>query len=60
MKPFIHGTFHFWHGQDGYLLSDESTKRLQTFASADDCVNWLYVNGHKDTARALNRHLKSA
>lgn len=58
MKPFIFGHWHAWQGVAGVLLSNESTKALRQFASADDCINWLFLNGAKDAARALNKHIR--
>lgn len=60
MKPFIHGHWHAWQAVAGVLLSNESTKQLRSFKDADACINWLYLNGEKDTARALNGHVKGS
>lgn len=60
MRPFIHENWHAWQGSNQVLLSDESAKKLLSFDSADDCINWLYLNGHKGAARALNDHIKSS
>jgi len=58
MKPFTFGNWHAWQGTSGVLLSDEGTKVLRGFPDPDACINWLFVNGYKDVARALNRHTK--
>ena len=59
MKPFIFNQWHVWSGTQAVLLSDESSKDLREFRSPDDCINWLYLNGHKDAARALDAHIKA-
>lgn len=51
---FIFGKWHGWQGVATYLLSDENSKKLRSFSTIDDCINWLFVNGFKDAARALN------
>lgn len=53
MFTHIAGDWHFWTGTQ-FMASDESTKTLLAFPDVNDCVNWLYLNGHKDTARSLN------
>lgn len=58
MKPFTHGKWHAWQGQNGILLSDEYSKKLHEFKTVDDCINWLYISGFDITARALNQHIK--
>lgn len=58
MKPFAFNHWHAWQGTIQILLSDESTKTLREFKDADQCINWLFLNGHKDVARALNKHVK--
>ncbi len=58
MKPFIFGKWHAWQGAAAVMLSNENAKNLYEFASADACINWLYVNGERDAARALNAHMK--
>jgi len=55
MKPFTHGQWHAWQGSAGVMLSDESTKQLRQFPDIGACINWLFLNGDKDTARALNK-----
>ena len=58
MKPFSFGHWHAWEGTVGVLLSDEHTKQLRQFADADECINWLYLNGERTAARALNKHIR--
>lgn len=58
MKPFIYGKFHAWESNSKILLSNEETKHLREFASLDDCINFLFLNGDKEAARALNLHKK--
>lgn len=59
MKPFTYQNWHAWESNGRVLLSDESAKKLQDFTDADACINWLYMNGAKEAARALNAHVKS-
>ena len=56
LKPFEFGGWHAWQGTAAVMLSGGD--RLHSFASADDAINWLFINGHKDAARALNEHAK--
>lgn len=58
MKPFIFNHWHCWESNSKILLSDESVKKLHYFKSTDDCINWLWLEGHKDAARALNKHVE--
>lgn len=51
--PGTYGNWHWWQGAQ-FMLSDESTKELRAFESIDDCVNWLWLNGFRDAARAIN------
>lgn len=60
LRPFIHGDWHAWQGTAAVMLSDESTKRLMEFPDVDSCINWLFVNGQRPAARALNAHAKEA
>ena len=55
MNPFIFDNWHGWNGGMNYLLSDESNKKLHSFKTIDDAINWLFVSGHKEAARALNK-----
>lgn len=56
IKPFIYKEWHAWPGQTGILLSDQSVSKLRHFATVDDAINWLFLAGEKETARALNAH----
>ncbi|MGH9917092.1 MAG: hypothetical protein ACRD63_17625 [Pyrinomonadaceae bacterium] len=58
MKTFISGKWHAWQGTAQVMLSDESTKTLRAFPDADGAINWLFLNGEKQAARALNAHIK--
>lgn len=60
MKPFIFKNWHAWQGTAAILLLDENKGILRQFDTEDDAINWLYLNGHKDAARALNAHKKEA
>lgn len=59
MKPFTFNHWHAWQGTAQILLSNESTKTLREFESVGHCINWLFLNGHKDVARALNNHARN-
>jgi hypothetical protein len=50
--------WHFWTGTQ-FMASDERTKTLMAFKDANDCINWLFLNGHKDAARSLNAARKA-
>ena len=63
LAPFISGDWHawqgaLWNGDSPVMLSNEATKDLQEFETVDKCINWLFVNDHKEAARALNAHFK--
>ena len=59
-----HANWHAWENDNPFaqrvLLSDEDNKQLRYFHSWDDAINWLYLNGHKDAARAINKQVKEA
>lgn len=56
---FEFGRWQAWQGTAHVLLSDSSgVYQLGYFATVDDAINWLYGNGHRDAARALNKHVK--
>jgi hypothetical protein len=60
--PFQHGKWHAWQGTAHILLSDEDTKELRYFKTANDCINWLYLHTDekgRDAARALGHHMKT-
>lgn len=60
IKPFEFQHWHAWTGANGSdcLLSDENEKHLRQFSDPDAAINWLFLNGHKDAARAFNKHIK--
>ena len=60
MRPFIHGRWHIWQGTAQILVSDEDTKILREYDNTDAVINWLFLNGHREAARALNTHVKAA
>lgn len=60
MQPFIHANWHAWQGTASVLLSDESVGNLLSFPTVDDCINYLFLAGFKETARALNAHKRAA
>jgi hypothetical protein len=47
-------TWHFWQGTS-FLASEETQKRLFSFRSIDDCVNYLFLSGEKAAARSLQQ-----
>jgi hypothetical protein len=54
MVTFTHSDWHGWQSNGQFLLSDESAKRLRYFADIDTAITWLFLEGHKEAARALN------
>jgi hypothetical protein len=60
MLHFIHNDWHGWQGSNAFLLSDESQKQLHSFENADMAITWLWMQGNKDAARALNAAKKKA
>lgn len=52
---FIHNQWHAWPCIGGFYLSDENAKKLRQFKTIDDVINWLYLSGEKDAARAFNK-----
>lgn len=60
MKHFEFTHWQIWQGTADIMLSDRNSDELRYFKTTDDCVNWLYLNGHQDVARAFNQHLKTA
>jgi hypothetical protein len=59
MKPFTFEHWHVWQGTAHILLSDERVKKLYYFDDTTKCINWLWLEGHKDASRALNAHVKA-
>jgi hypothetical protein len=58
MRPFQYDCIHAWQGQSRILVSVETTKTLEYFKTTDCAINWLYLEGYKEAARALNKHVK--
>lgn len=54
MFKAIIGNWHFWIGSE-FMASDENIKKLLAFKDIDECINWLFLNGHKSVARELNK-----
>lgn len=59
MKAAIFENWHAWDAGIEIALSDESCKKLRTFRTWDHCINWLFLNGHKAAARAINSQVKA-
>ena len=60
MFTFIHGNFHVWQNESGQVMvSDESIKALNTYASMDAAVNALYLM-NLSTLRKLAREMNKA
>lgn len=57
MLSLIYGKWHMWQAAY-FLVSDEEIKTLHSFADVDDAINWLWLNGEKEAARALNKAKK--
>ena len=57
MKPLIFGPWHFWQGVGGFLLSNEDRKELNSFATIDAAVNFLFFID-KEAARYINKTAK--
>lgn len=61
MLPSINVTreqAHVWTNVAGDRFIADTRAGLEYFASVDDCVNWLWLNGAKDAAREVNRQAK--
>ena len=60
MKTFTfqYEKWHAWESNSQYLLSDENEKKLRTFKSTDDCINWLFLNKQLAAARAMHAHIE--
>ncbi|QQM14827.1 hypothetical protein [Stenotrophomonas phage BUCT555] len=50
----LQGTFRL----ERQLRRERDADAVLRAADVDACVTWLYVNGHKEAARALNAHKK--
>ena len=63
MVTAIYANWHAWENANPFaprvLLSDEDNKQLRYFKSWDDAITWLYLNGYKEAAMAINKQLKS-
>jgi len=48
---------HIWEGiqKNSVNVSLEGTKTFLTFSDKDSAINYLYLNGFKDSARQLNK-----
>ena len=53
MGAFIYGRWHGWSGTDAFLLSDEEWKKLHSFRDIDAAITWLWLEGEREAARAL-------
>lgn len=60
MTAFIHDDWHGWQSNGQFLLSDEKVKHLRYFADTDAAITWLYLEGYRDAARALNNAKRKA
>lgn len=58
LKAFEFQQWHIWQGTADILVSDQTSDELRYFRTVDDVVNWLYLEGHKEAARAFNAHAK--
>ena len=54
----IAGKWHVWQGASQVLLSNEETKELTYHAGKDAVVNFLWLSGHKEAARTVNKEFK--
>ncbi len=56
-----HGGWHIWHGAGKHKVfangPDETNWHLE-FTDSDDAINWFYMTGQKELARALHAHVK--
>lgn len=52
--------WHIWQNTQGRIMCNgpDLENRLLDFKTLDDAVNWLYISGHKEQARALNVHVE--
>lgn len=50
----IFKNWHLWQSNNCYLLSDESIKKLRSFRSFNDAINWLFLSGEREAARYFN------
>lgn len=63
MTTATYANWHAWENGNPFaprvLLSDEDIKQLRYFHTWDDAINWLYLNGNKEAARAINSQIKA-
>ena len=53
------GNIAYWQSKPNqWLVSYEDIKKLMEFETLDDVINYLYLDGHKEAARELNRRAK--
>lgn len=48
-----------WEVNKGFYLSHENEKKLLSFYNVDEVINYLYLNGFKQTARKIHAKNKS-
>ena len=52
---------HIWYGTNNTIMvSKELTKKLHQFNTTDDAINYLFLNGQREAARALHHATKEA
>lgn len=58
IQPFTSscGRWHAWQGTAHVLLSDEATGQLTYYSAVDEAINSLWLAGHREAARELNKH----
>lgn len=59
MKPFASENVHVWQGT-AHILCDTQKHGLTYFKTTDETVNFLFLNGYREEARALNAHIKES
>jgi hypothetical protein len=59
MFTHVDWNWHFWQGTQ-FMASDESTKTLKAFDSAEDCIEWLRLRGYREVAVSLDRAWEKA
>lgn len=56
MQGITRENVHYWQGTK--VLADIPSKGLNYFSSWDNLINYLYVNGYKESAREINKKMK--
>ena len=52
---------HYWQNtQNQICVSIENIKKFLTFETIDSAVNWLFLNGYKESASQINKHKKES